>query len=550
MSTKANPLARYNEKRDFSQTPEPSGSPAPEARTERRFVIQMHRATRLHFDFRLEAEGVLKSWAVPKGPSLDPHVRRLAMQVEDHPYDYRDFEGIIPAGNYGAGEVIVWDQGTYAPLGDVDPVRAIDAGELKFEMRGEKLRGAFVLVRMHPRGHDDDKSWLLIKERDDAVDPAWKIEDHLASVKTGKTLADIARDAHPDEWESHRPGTDEPSRAKPRSRKPAASVQPEPPPTHVAPMLATLADAAFDDDDWLFELKWDGYRGIVTIGEDGTVGIRSRSDLDLAPRFPELAALGAAFAERGLVLDGEIAVLTADGRSSFSALQHRVDRHGRPKRVVAPVTYVVFDLLYARGRDMRAVPLRDRKALLESLVRPGGLALYGKHVVGAGLQLDAFAKEHDLEGIVAKRADSAYVGRRSTDWLKIKTRRRQECVVGGWTAGEGRRRDLGALVLGLYEGEKLVPIGSVGSGFDARETVRLRERLDGLARETSPFARKPAVAGAVHWVRPTLVVETAFAEFTSEGVLRQASYVGVRDDKPAKECVREREMSVDAARNA
>ena len=358
-------LTTYAKKRDFSKTPEPSGAAAKKAGASKRarFVVQMHRASRLHYDFRLEADGVLKSWAVPKGPSFDTHEKRLAMAVEDHPLDYRDFEGIIPAGNYGAGEVIVWDRGTYRLLEGTSTTEQIAKGSVKIELFGKKLHGAFAFVHIKGRGGEEN-AWLLIKERDDAVDPAWRIEEHSDSVKSGKTLADYAKDPSAPHWESSRPAAA--ATRKPRARKT------EPVPEIATPMLATAIEAPFDDPEFLFELKWDGYRALTTIAKDGTVAIASRNGNDFTLKFPELATLAEAFSERPVIVDGELVVLDAQGRPSFGALQERLDRFGRSAPQRAPVTYVVFDLLYGNGRDLRDEPLAARKAALETILTGKG----------------------------------------------------------------------------------------------------------------------------------------------------------------------------------
>ena len=538
MSSKSDaPLETYARKRNFARTPEPSGArtKASNARGRLRFVVQMHRATRLHYDFRLEADGVLKSWAIPKGPSFDTREKRLAMAVEDHPLDYRDFEGIIPAGNYGAGEVIVWDRGTYRLLEGTSLSEQIAKGSCKFELFGKKLRGAFALVHIKGRGGEEN-AWLLIKERDDAADPAWRVEDHAESVKSGKTLADIAGDPRAPHWQSK-------DKAPPTSRTRARAARKEalePVPEIASPMLATTVDVAFDDPQWLYELKWDGYRAIVTIDRDGNVGIASRNGNDFTKKFPELTALAEAFNERPIVVDGEIVVLDEKGRPSFSALQERLDRFGRSAPQKAPVTYVAFDLLYGNGRDLRTEPLEKRKAALEAIVTGRGPVMFSKHVVGTGIQLFALAHERGLEGIVAKRRDSTYQERRSRDWLKVKNIARQELVIGGWTQARGSRKHFGALLVGYYEGDDLVYAGSVGTGFDAKKLVAVSERLAPLERKTCPFVQKPKTDTPAHWVTPSLVAEVAFSEWTRDGQLRHPVYVAMRSDKDARSIVRER----------
>ncbi len=534
MARKAAPeaqaLAEYHRKRKFDETPEPAGSERTRPSARPRFVIQMHRATRLHYDFRLEAEGVLKSWAVPKGPSLDTHEKRLAMAVEDHPLDYREFEGTIPKGNYGAGAVIVWDRGWYKLLEGTSVSEQIAKGSLKFELHGKKLQGTFALVHIKGRGGEEN-AWLLIKERDDHVDPAWKIEEHPESVKTGKTLDDIAADPHSKQWTSSKPATHAAVKAP---RVAAARL-----PAHVEPMLATSVDKPFDDAKWLYELKWDGYRAIATIERDGGVKLASRNGNDFLAKLPEFEALPDAFRERPLILDGEICVIDKQGRPSFGALQERLDRFGRAGKRETAATFVVFDVLYGGGRDQRGEPLERRKALLESLLTGEGPVLYSKHVIGKGSELFAFAKEHAIEGIMAKRRDSKYVGRRTRDWLKIKTRMRQECVIGGWTEPRGSRSHFGALLLGLYDGDDFVYVGSVGTGFDARKLASIAAKMAPLERKRSPFTVTPKTDTPAHFTSPELVAEIEFSEWTRDGLARQAAFIGLREDKDPRDCVRE-----------
>jgi len=530
----AKPLEKYVAKRNFSKTPEPSGAEKTKSSAGKRlrFVVQMHRASRLHWDFRLEADGVLKSWAIPKGPTLDSGEKRLAMHVEDHPFDYRDFEGIIPKGNYGAGEVIVWDRGTYKLLEGTDTTEQIEKGSLKFELFGKKLHGGFALVHIKKARAGEENAWLLIKERDDSTDPKWRIEDHAESVKSGETLADLAKDPKAPHWISNRPEAAATSRA---SRKPAAAKVP----SDVQTMLATAVDEPFDDPKWLYELKWDGYRATATIDRNGAVTLTSRNGNDLTAKFPDLANLAESFSERPLILDGEIVVLDAEGRSSFQRLQERLDRFGRSQPEKAPVTFVVFDVLYGNGRDVRKEPLEKRKAMLEALMTGKGPVMFSKHVIGDGKKLFELAQARDLEGIIAKRLDSAYQGRRSRDWLKIKTGKRQEVVVGGWTEGRGSRKHFGALLVGVYEKGEFVYVGSVGTGFDAKKLASLAKQLAPLERKTSPFANPPKTDTKAHWAKPELVAEVAFNEWTREGLMRQPVFIALREDKAPADVVRE-----------
>ncbi len=539
--SKADPLAEYARKRDFGATPEPSANKRSASQTALRFVIQKHRASRLHYDFRLEAGGVLASWAVPKGPSRDPTEKRLAMHVEDHPYDYRDFEGIIPSGNYGAGEVIVWDRGTYRLAEGSDPVAEIAAGKIKFVLTGKKLHGMWTLVRIKHRSGEDGDPWLLIKDHDDGVDATWDIDAHAESVKSGKTLADLAKAKSPKTWKSDRPAavSAEPKRARLR-----AAAKREPLPRDPKPMLATLADAPFDDPAWLFELKWDGYRAIATIDADGKVDLRSRNGKDLLGQFGELADLGAAFASLPIVVDGEVVMLDEHGRSSFQALQSRDKRFAKGKPTsAAGVTFVAFDALYADGRNLRDEPLEERKKQLEALIVPGHRVMFSKHVIGTGTQLYELVEAQGIEGIVAKQRRSPYRGTRSREWLKIKAAKRQEFVIGGWTEPRGSRKGFGALLLGVYEGKKLVYSGHVGTGFDAKLLAGITKELHANASADSPFVETPKTNTPAHFVKPKLVAEIKFTEWTHDALLRHPVFLGLRSDKKATSVVRERETA-------
>ena len=475
-------LAEYDRKRDFNATPEPKGKKR-NASTALRFVVQKHHASRLHYDFRLEAGGVLASWAVPKGPTLDTRERRLAMHVEDHPYDYRTFEGIIPSGNYGAGEVIVWDEGTYTLFEGTDPAAEIASGKIKFIMQGTKLRGMFTLVKIKGKPGQDGEPWLLIKDKDEFVDPSYDVNAHPESAITGKTLDDIKGSKTAKTWQSNRA-------AEPAKKKtPAKRAKAEPLPKDVSPMLATLADAPFDDDAWLFEVKWDGYRAIATIAEDGTVALTSRNGLDLLKRFKDLSGIGAAFKSLPAIVDGEICALDAEGRSSFQMLQQvEIAARGANR---TQLTFVAFDLIYADGRDMRSLPLEERKAKLESLIVKDHGVLYSQHIIGRGKDFFALAQAESLEGIIGKRRDSVYRSTRSRDWFKFKAKHEEEFVIGGWTEPKGSRSQFGALLLGQYKGGELVFSGQVGTGFNQRLLKEIGAELQELERKTSPFKEIP-----------------------------------------------------------
>lgn len=523
--TRPGSLAVYRKKRDFKQTPEPSGRK--ESTSKRlRFVVQMHRATRLHYDFRLEADGVLASWAVPKGPTLVPGDRRLAMHVEDHPMDYRDFEGTIPAGQYGAGSVIVWDEGTYTLAEGTDPAAEIANGKIKFVMAGKKLKGEFTLVKIKAREDEHGDPWLLLKDRDEHADPKYDPAKHPKSVKSGKTLADIAADPKSKTWQS------KPATRRTGTRLRAANVKRDPLPRIASPMLATLVEKPFDDPDWFFEIKWDGYRAICTVDEK-TLTLVSRNGLDMLARFPGLSELATAFESKPIIVDGEIVSLDSEGRSAFQRLQ---ESQKRP----AGLTFVAFDVLYADGKDLRSLPLEERKALLERLIRDEELVLYSKHVVGSGTALYNVARERQLEGIIGKLRTSKYQERRSRDWVKIKTSLEQEFVVGGWTEPKGSRKGFGALLIGVYEKKALRYVGSVGTGFSTKVLADLYARLRKLERKTSPFVNPVDANAPAHWCKPELVVQVRFTEWTRDMYLRHPAYLGIRLDKEAADVVAEK----------
>ncbi|HEY1682379.1 MAG TPA: non-homologous end-joining DNA ligase [Candidatus Tumulicola sp.] len=512
-------LDLYNKKRDFKQTPEPSGKKARSAK-QLRFVVQMHHASRLHYDFRLEADGVLASWAVPKGPTLKPLDRRLAMHVEDHPMDYRTFEGNIPSGQYGAGSVIVWDEGTYELAEGDDPATEIANGKIKFVMHGHKLNGEFTLVKIKAREGEHGEPWLLLKDRDEHADEKYDPVDHPESVKTGKTLDDVAGDAKAKIWNS------KPKAGHSSAPKRPQRVKRDPIPKLKSVMLATLVEEPFDDDDWLFEIKWDGYRAICTIDEDGALTMQSRNDIDLLARFPALGDVAQAFNSAPIIVDGEIVSLDDEGRSSFQRLQEA-------QKTPRDLTFVAFDLIYADGRDLRKTPLEERKAFLERSIRKNDRVLYSKHVVGTGREFFKAAAASGLEGIVGKRRDSTYQERRSRDWVKIKAQHEQEFVVGGWTDPRNSRVGFGALLLGAYDGKKLRYTGHVGTGFSQKLLKELHARLVKIARDTSPFDTKVDSNMKPHWVEPQIVVQVRFTEWTRDKLLRHPAFLGERIDKKA-----------------
>ncbi len=533
-------LGRYHEKRDFDRTPEPGPIVPVAGEGPLTFVVQKHRASRLHYDFRLEWDGVLKSWAVTKGPSLDPKEKRLAVMVEDHPFDYGSFEGVIPKGEYGAGEVIVWDNGTYSPdeggCSFVDRAEAeqrmrdgLAAGKLAFTLRGTKLKGSWTLVKIARGGPND---WLLIKHRDAAVDTASDVLDEERSVFCDLRIEDLKAGLLPD-----------------RARLPAVAIAPAGlpgvkagrGPEKLSVMLSTSSEKPFSHPDWLFEPKLDGVRAIAII-RDGEARLIGRSGLDATRIYPALAAELAQQPATEVVLDGEIVALDEDGVPSFELLQQRLnlsrDADARRADAEVPVVYYAFELLFLDGYDLRGVALELRKSLLQRVLLPTGSVAPLEHFEGEGEAAFAATREHGFEGIVAKRRASTYrSGRRSKDWLKIKSTLSDEFVVGGFSRGEGARSDtFGALLLSQYDDAgRLVYTGSAGSGFDDRMLVELRRRLDSMRVDACPFAQTPPLKGEPRWVRPELVVEVKFAQWTREGYLRAPVFLRVREDKPARD---------------
>jgi bifunctional non-homologous end joining protein LigD len=539
-------LDRYRRKRDFAKTPEPSGAtgrtgPAPG----RRFVVQRHRARRLHYDFRLEIGGVLASWAVPKGPTLDPGVRRMAVHVEDHPLEYFDFEGVIPEGQYGAGDVIVWDWGTFEPESTADPAAAVRDGELKFRLEGEKLAGRFTIVRTGRgagRPDDAERSWLLIKKHDDAAVQGWEPEAHPRSVKSGRTNDEVAAGADA-AWIPDGPAG--------AAEVDLSAARESPMPDFVEPMKATLADTPFSDPDWLFEVKWDGYR-VEAVVRDGKVRLWTRNHQDAARYFPRLAGSPDWIDAREAIVDGEVVALRPDGTADFSLLQDATGVKGPGSsrlggtgvrgeaREGIHLAYEVFDLLHLDGRSLLDVPLEDRKRLLRAVLREHPMVRYAGHVESEGETFFRAAAERGVEGMVAKLRRSRYEpGRRSRAWLKLKVRPEQELVVGGYLPGKGRSADLGALAVGVYEDGVLRYAGRVGSGFDDATRTALLGRLEPLRRPDSPFVDAPRLPGAV-WVEPRIVIRVEFAEWTSDRLVRQAAYKGLELGREPQSVTRER----------
>ncbi|MGH9404948.1 MAG: non-homologous end-joining DNA ligase [Terriglobia bacterium] len=527
-------LREYRKKRRFSATPEPAGERKHRA-GERRFVIQKHDATRLHYDFRLEIEGVLKSWAVPKGPSLNPSDKRLAMETEDHPLEYGGFEGVIPEGNYGAGPVIIWDRGTFTPVGTASAAQQYNQGEIKFELHGERLHGGFVLVRI--RGRDQKgKPWLLIKHQDEAADADWDIEAHDGSVASGRTLREVEQNLP-----RKKPGRSIPASRPAEGAAGGAAEVPgarkAPLPRTLRPMLATLVDQPFSDPDWLFEIKWDGVRALARI-QDGRVALRSRNDRIITGQYPELAALPKRLRAKSAILDGEIVVLDADGRSNFERLQSRINV-ASPSAALqrsAPVSYFIFDLPYCDGYDLRRTPLLERKRLLERVLDSRPPFFYSDHEMEKGTDLFEAARAKRLEGIVGKRALSAYSERRSPDWAKFKVTRELNAVIGGSTAPRGAREHFGALLLGLYDGKALRYIGGAGTGFNHQSQAALYGKLLALSSDRCPFDETPATREPSSWVKPELVARVKYSNWTQDRRLRAPVFLSLAADRKPKDC--------------
>ncbi|MBB6505947.1 bifunctional non-homologous end joining protein LigD [Sphingomonas endophytica] len=511
------PLASYNAKRDFAKTAEPAGTLAPGKGNS--FIVQKHDATRLHWDFRLEVDGVLKSWAVTRGPSLDPNEKRLAVRTEDHPLSYATFEGTIPAGEYGGGTVMLWDRGTWSPVKGKSAAD-IDKGHLHFILDGERMKGEWLLIRLRPRGKEKRENWLLRKIEDaEAGGTDILVETALTSVATGRTMQEIAEGkkakAAPRTGSRTKPGP-----ARKRSATKAPAFEP--------PQLCTLVDHVPTGGEWIHEVKYDGYRALIAIG-GGTAKVYTRSGLDWSDKFAGIAEAAAALSATTALIDGEI-VAFKDGRPDFSTLKDAIGSGGA-------MTLFAFDLLEVDGEDLREQPNVARKERLRALVGEGEERLrFAEHIVGSGEQLFETMCREGYEGVVSKRADAPYRGRRTQSWLKIKCIRRQEFVIVGWLPST-KSRGLRSLLLGVHDGDTLRYAGKVGTGFDAAMMDELRTRLDKLSRKTATVdAPRAAVKGA-QWAKPELVAEVAFAEVTPDGVLRHSSFIGLRGDKPAAEVV-------------
>ncbi|MFL6718651.1 MAG: DNA ligase D, partial [Burkholderiaceae bacterium] len=544
-------LEKYDAKRDFDKTPEPRGEVA---RSGERlsFVIQKHAASKLHYDFRLELDGTLKSWAIPKGPSLDPREKRLAVHVEDHPVSYASFEGDIPAHEYGGGNVIVWDRGDWTPVGDA--AEGYRKGHLKFRLDGEKLSGGWALLRMRRPGSDKD-NWLLVKERDEAAREGEEAEITALlpdSVLSGKAARKPAPTATAEKGKKAAQGASNKARGKAAARTAGrtASAQPgqgvkAPLPATLEPQLATLTDRAPEGDNWLAEIKFDGYRALCRI-DGGKAVFHTRAGNDWTAKWPDIAQAAAQLPADSAWLDGEVVALDEEGNASFQMLQNMAQHRGR-------LAYYVFDLPYLNGYDLRAMPLSQRKELLRALLEkadPAGPVRYSDHLQGKVADAFSHACMHGLEGIMVKRADAPYAATRSESWLKVKCQQRQEFVVGGYTDPAGKREKFGALLLGVFEDDgSLRYVGRVGTGFNADTLRALHKDFADLASDAPPFRDPPKKRGApgLHWLQPSLIAEVKFAQWTNDGLIRQGAFMGMRSDKPAREIRQERPVPVEQA---
>lgn len=559
------PLAEYKKKRDFSRTTEPAArkrrKTAQIARPQ--FVVQKHAARRLHYDFRLELDGVLKSWAVPKGPSLDPGVKSLAVEVEDHPLEYGAFEGVIPSGQYGGGTVMVWDRGHWAP--EENPSKSLRQGKLNFELQGERLKGRWSLVRMTGKPSDNGKNWLLIKRDDKQAkhgDADGLLKRKIKSVVSDRTMDEIAADMDR-VWDnregsslSEKNGTKNASGAKRRSATAAkrfsiktselSKAKKRKQPESIRPQLATLVRQVPRGERWLHELKFDGYRILAAIA-DGNVRLLTRNGKDWSERFPTIVAAVGELPIKNAILDGEVVALDAEGKSNFQKLQNWLSR-GKDDVAV----YYVFDLPYLEGYELTQTPLIERKRFLSRIIhsvdpKNTGTVRYSDHIRGQGEDVFQHACRAALEGVVSKLAESVYQGKRSPAWRKTKCIERQEFVIGGYTAPSGSRTGFGALLLGYYDKQgSLIYSGRVGTGFTNDSLRTIKAKLTRLKRTTPAYVDPPtgSESRGVSWVEPEVVAEVEFTEWTADGALRHPSFVGLREDKNAESVTRERPKEV------
>jgi bifunctional non-homologous end joining protein LigD len=527
-------LQEYASKREFEKTPEPKPGLGNEG-GRLIFVVHKHAARALHYDLRLELEGVLKSWAVPKGPSLNPSLKRLAVMVEDHPFDYKDFEGVIPKDSYGAGSVIIWDRGFYHHPSARDEkenekllLEGFRKGNMKFILEGEKLQGEFALVKTAK----DGKSWLLLKKKDRYAAEGEILKENR-SVVSQKTLEEMLEADRSKSFKQKKLNQVRLHEAMESGDLQDAPVKPMP--HGIQPMLGTLVKEPFDHPDWVFEVKWDGYRAVGEIREEG-VSLYSRNLISLGKKFfPIVDALRKM--RFNAVLDGEIVVVDDQGRPNFHMLQHYQESGS------GHLIYYVFDLLYFQGHDLTDLPLLRRKEILKRILPSTPKIRFSDHVRAEGVLFYNVAKERGLEGIIAKHSQSVYeAGRRSHHWLKVKTQLTQEAMIAGFTEPGGSRKYFGALVLGVYEGNELVYIGHVGGGFTANQLKDIRGKLESLIQKECPFRVKPETNAPVTWVKPELVCEVALSGWTEDAIMRHPVFLRMREDKTASEVVREKPL--------
>ncbi|WP_298622125.1 DNA ligase D [uncultured Legionella sp.] len=527
-------LNQYNKKRDFSKTAEPKGTSTKDPQY--LYVIQKHAASHLHYDFRIELDGVLKSWAVPKGPSLDPEVKRLAIHVEDHPVNYGRFEGIIPKGQYGGGTVMLWDKGTWEPL-DSDPKQAYQKGHIRFNLHAEKLNGRWDLIRFK-----DEKHWFLIKFKDEFSRPQkdYDITTHLdKSVLSHQDITEIAK--HYERiWNSDE--QTKVSHKKKTNKKPIIllpqGLKKTTYPDFIAPELAMLVDKAPEGEQWLHEIKFDGYR-VIAYKQGTHVVLKSRNNINWTFDFTSVAAAVRDLPVDHLILDGEVVVLDKQGKSDFQLLQNAIKNKDESTFI-----YYVFDLLYYDQYDLRQLPLLERKSILQKVIQNNSPLIYSDHIINDGQKMFEHSCHMGLEGIISKRADSAYSSKRGKDWLKIKCIKRQEFVIGGYTDPQGKRQHFGALLLGVYNKDGLLEyVGNVGTGFSQTALTEIHQYLLQNQSSSNPFTLKPPGYSKIHWVNPLLVAEVEFTEWTDDGHLRHPSFKGLRLDKKAEDVMREQPAS-------
>lgn len=530
MAARGEKLAEYNAKRDFKKTKEPKGKLAPARKTGLSFLVQKHAARRLHYDLRLEWEGVLLSWAVTKGPSDDPSEKRLAVRTEDHPLSYGDFEGTIPQGEYGGGTVMMWDHGSWEPLHD--PGEGLRKGMLHFRVEGQRMKGGWALIRMRPRAGEKRENWLLVKERDETAtnQPFHLTESYTDSVVTGRSMEAIARDAASPVWSSNRGGGTEKAGSaetkddgKPAKRPPRWSGIP---PKFREVQLATLVDEAPAGEGWLHETKFDGYRCLVALGKAGE-RFYTRSGLDWTDRFHALKGAFDGIACKSALIDGEVMARRQAGGSAFNALQAALRNGGS-------LSFYAFDLLSLDGKDLTGLKQIERKEKLEALLkgRESDALRYSTHIVGHGPEAYQHACKSGGEGIISKRLDAPYRGQRSRAWLKVKCTKRQEFIIGGWFPSDKKGRPFSSVLLGQFEDSKLLYRGRVGAGFDQAMLDTLSDEFPRLARDASPFVEVPRdVARKANWVAPRLVAEVDFTEVTDDGAIRHGVFLGLREDK-------------------